>query len=68
MKKVAEQITMPSFICTLVNSPQNSFWDIILRDPQGNRGIQAVRYCYYSLLIDVEREAQGDLRDLPKTA
>lgn len=29
MNKVTEKITMPSFICVLVNSSQNSFWDIL---------------------------------------
>lgn len=46
MNKVTEQITKPSFICVLVNSSQNSCWDIILWDPQGNHVIQAVRYYY----------------------
>lgn len=41
---------MPSLICTLVNSSQNSFWDITLCDPKGNRVIQAVRYYYHSLV------------------
>lgn len=56
---------MPSFICMLVNSPQNSFWDITLCDPKGNRVIQAVRYYYHSLFKDVKMEMQGDL---PETA
>lgn len=53
---------MPSFICVLVNSSQNSFWDVILCDPRGNRVILAVKYhCYYfSLWTDVETEARGD--------
>ena len=66
MNKVTEQITKPSFICVLVNSSQNSCLDIILCDPQGNHMIQAVRYYYHSLSIDVETEAQGDYETCPR--
>lgn len=50
---------MPSLICTLVNSSQNSFWDITLCDSKGNRVIQAVRYYYHSLLKDNENGGAG---------
>ena len=42
-KKKKKKKTMPSFICVMVNSSQNSFWDVILCDPQGNCVILAVR-------------------------
>lgn len=62
MNKVTEQITKPSFICVLVNSSQNSCWDSILCDPQGNHVIQPVRYYYDSLSIDVEMGVPGDYK------
>lgn len=67
MNKVTEKkyITMPSFICMLVNSSQNSFWDIILCDLQGGV-IQAVRYYYYSLLEDMEMDAQANQQTCPR--
>lgn len=60
--KLQKKTTMPSFICVLVNSSQNSFWDVILCDPWGSCVILAVKYhyCYFSLWTDVEMEARGD--------
>lgn len=66
MNKVSEKITIPSFICMLVNSSQNSFWVIILCGPR-NRVIQAVRYYYYYYYRCGNGGSRG-LWDLPKMA
>lgn len=60
MNKVTEKNTMPTFICVLVNSSQNFFWDIILCVLQDNSMIEAVIYYHYSLSVFGEKEVQGD--------